>query len=416
MNRSFIISLLVGGSILFGMDAKISFAVDGQPTWNFSLVASNTPLTYFSSPKLAFDHYGTPSVTWSALSESAASTVTQSQFSSLGLWSHRQISTGAGVGLETAIAFDRAERPTVAWINSTGAVRAQFNTDAAQNLTSSAHTSRPAISLSTDLAGNFQGIYNGSTPGALYDVRFTGGTFSSTNVATLSGVNNVYDTRLTTDYRGLRQSASRALLSSSGQWAVMLASEPQFGGPWSTGTLVTADSVDGVDIQTDPTDGRIAIAYTKTVGSTSSVVYSKFNGISFTTTQVLSSTTTVFKDVSLAFDLADGRPAIAYEEQVVSPSSAQRLSLAYLNGSSQWLTTLVDGSISLDSPAGGSRRPSLAFDDYGTSWPAIAYVDGNETLSVAFDPPAVPEPAMLAPLLALTIFSRRRIRVRNPRL
>lgn len=388
-------------------------AINGTPTWTFSLVQTGAPVTYMSSPSFAFDHYGTPSVTWTALPQSGGnSTVMHSQFTGLGMWSHRSVTTASGAGQESAITFDRAERPALAWVNSSGAVEGQFNNGTIQAFGVNAATGNTALSLTTDLAGNIRGAYAGSTPGAIYDIKLTGTTFSSTNIVNFSNVNILNDLRMTTDNHGLRHVAAAVRFNGS-TWGVQVASEPQFGGPWATATFATGDAIDGVDIQTDPADGRLALAYTRFQAGTnqSSLVYAKFNGISFDTTTVLSSTTTVFKDISLAFDRSDGRPAIAYEELL--NTSAQRLSFAYKNASSVWQTSLVDDTILLDSPLGLPRRPSLAFDDYGTSWPAISYVDANESLMVAFDPPGVPEPtSLLLWIGALLLTRQRQARVR----
>ena len=130
---------------------------------------------------------------------------------------------------------------------------------------------------------------------------------------------------------------------------------------------------------------------------------------SIATTEILSFNTFRYQDVSLEFDRSDGRPAIAFERRVNS-TSAQELWYAYLNASSVWQTSLIDSTISLDAPDGNMPRgPSLAFDDYGTSWPAVAYVDSNGALNVAFDPPA-PEPSCLAAGTLVAVLSIRRRR------
>ena len=81
---------------------------------------------------------------------------------------------------------------------------------------------------------------------------------------------------------------------------------------------------------------------------------------------------------------------------------------AYLDGAQQWQTSLVDDSIAPDAPDGMPRAPSLAYDDYGTSWPAIAYADADGSLTVAFDPP-VPEPGVMGlAFVGLALIARRR--------
>ena len=390
--------------------ATSALAVNGTPSWFESRVGT-VPGGYFaSSPSLAFDHYGTPSVSWSRVfNGSGTNTVHRSQFTGLGLWSTLDVATGTDIGLVTSLAFDRAERPTIAWINNGGAVAASFNGASPQSFGINATTTTPSLDISYDLAGNLRGAYGRTTPGNFFDISHTGATFNTADMTTLPGVTSVIDAALIADGRGLRQVAARAHLSGGGQ-GVVIASEPSIAGPWATAQLVTADNIFGVDIAMDPTDGRAALAYTtfNSTTSTSKLFYAKFNGFQLQTTEIFSTTAHRYEDVSLAFDLGDGRPAIAYERRV-NASSAQELHFAYLNAGAMWQNSLVDAMISMDAPGGRPRRPSLAFDDYGTSWPAIAYIDTDGGLNVAFDPP-VPEPQALALLAVVACFIRRRFR------
>jgi hypothetical protein len=155
------------------------------------------------------------------------------------------------------------------------------------------------------------------------------------------------------------------------------------------------------------------VAYTTrdNTSGVSKLFYSKFNGFSMQTQELASSATFRYEDVSLAFDFSDGLPALAYERKNLG-SGAEELMFAYRdNVMWQLPATAVDGTISMDAPGNKPRAPSLAFDDFGTSWPAIAYVDkdtmsGQERLHVAFDPP-VPEPGTLG-LLVIPFVARRR--------
>jgi hypothetical protein len=395
-------------TLAFGPPSAV--ATSGTPTWTFSLVGSPGANTYVSTPDLAFDHYGTPSVSWSLVSTvGAANSVRHSQLLGLGIWDNRELLSASGAGIRTAHAFDRAERPSVAWINDNGSVQGQFNYAGNQTITASgANVLAPTLSLYYDLAGSLRGTYGTSSAGAYWSIGFTAPNFNTASMTTVPGVSTVQDAKMVVDHRGLRQLAARATLSGGGQ-ALSLASEPPGGGgAWPSTNFVTADAVDGVDVEVDPTDGRVAVAYTTftSATNTSRLFYTKFDGGSTTTTQILSTTSERYYDLSLDFDRSDGRPAIAYERKV-NATSAQELWFAFLNPSSVWQAGLVDATISSELFNGMPRGPSMAFDDYGTSWPAIAYTDADGSLRVAFDPP-VPEPAT-ALLLGLAFIPRRRL-------
>jgi hypothetical protein len=318
------------------------------------------------------------------------------------------VASGINIGLVTSIAFDRAERPTIAWINNEGNLAASFNGGPAQVFGVTAATATPALSISYDLAGNLRGAYAKNTPGNFFDISHTGGSFSTQDMTTISGVSSIIDAAMITDGRGLRQIAARANLPAGGQ-AIMIASEPSLPAAWASGQLIAADNVYGVDNKMDPSDGHAALVYTTfdNASQASKLFYTKFTGFGSVTTEIFSSTSQRFEDVSLSFDLSDGQPAIAYERRV-NMSGAQELHFAYRTPALSWQTSLVDAMVSLDAPGGRPRRPSLSFDDYGTSWPAIAYVDSDGGLNVAFDPPA-PEPqAILLLTLAALFLPRRR--------
>lgn len=399
--------------ICAAMIASPAVAIDGTPVWFSSFVASPGANSYVSSPVLAFDHYGSASVGWTEINQNTNDgAVRHSQMTGLGLWNTRTLITGNDVGKRAALSFDRSERPLLAWVNGDGSVQGQFNYGANQSIagTGAANAARPNISLGYDLAGNARGFFGGTTTGNFRSIGHTGSAFNTADMLSLTGVTLVHDSAMSTDGQGRRHFAARGNLSGGGQ-GLMIASEPAGGGTWSSATLASADAITGVDIARDPTDGRMALTYTThtSATNTSKLFYAKFTGSFLQSTELLSSTTEQFRDVSLAFDLSDGRPAIAYEN-FVNSNSAQRLLMAYLTGAMTWQHSLVDDSILHDAPNNHARRPSLAFDDFGTSWPAISYIDSNGALTVAFDPPA-PEPATAGLLLlaCLGVAIRRKI-------
>jgi hypothetical protein len=383
-------------------------AINGTPTWFQSEVGLPLVSSYVSTPTLAFDHYGSAAVSWSSVSQVGGThSVRYSQFLGFGQWHTRELASSVGAGMRTSLSFDRSERPSVAWVNTNGSVQASFNLGAPQELTATgAHFNNPVVSLSHDLAGTLRGMYARETAGNLFEIGYTTGSFTNANMTTLSGVTSIVDAAMLADDRGLRQVAARVNLT-AGDQGLVLASEPFGGGTWPAVTHIVADNVTGVDLAMDPTDGRMAVAYTTRddTSGISKLYYSKFNGFSMQTTELASSAAFRYEDVSLAFDFSDGLPALAYERKNIG-SGAEELMFAYRdNVMWQLPAAAVDGTISMEAPGNKARGPSLAFDDFGTSWPAIAYADSDGSLNVAFDPP-VPEPGTLLMFLAMITMGR----------
>ncbi|MCB9856822.1 MAG: hypothetical protein H6818_14165 [Phycisphaerales bacterium] len=396
---------------LVGLLASITFVVpvlgvDGVPIWRQSVVSPAGADAFVTSPSLAFDHFGGPSVAWSRFSTIGGNnTVYRSELLGLGLWAHRSVASGFGLGAATSLSFDRAERPIVAWTTSGNEVHADFNNGQVTGLVGAdAGGSGQALSISHDLAGNLRGVYCGADAGNLRSVDFDNVGFSSLSLTTVPGVQEIVDAQLVTDHVGLRHVIARAELP-GGMEGVVVASEPSFPASWPVATLASAGSVGGVSVATNPANGRVGVAYSTTDGGTSRLVYAEMHDFALETTVLFQTSTSIYEDVSLAYDLSDGRPAIAFEENVLA--GGESLSLAYVDGAQQWQTSLIDDSIRLDAP-GAMLKPSLAFDDYGTSYPAVAYVDDDGALTVAFDPPAVPEPASFVLLLAAAAMIRGR--------
>ncbi len=398
-------------AVACALDPGTAAGTDGTPVWLEVEVAPPAPGAQLSAPTLAFDHYGRPSVSWSRVFATGLNEAYRSDRLGLGLWSHHLLEGATNTGMATSVSFDRAERPFSIWQGGSGSIKYQFNNGSTQTLVASgAHTTRPLLHAAHDLAGVLRGVYAGNNPGQVFAIQQSGTSYTSTNLFTIANVSEMKDLRLTTDHMGLRHIAAR-VETTTGDEKLFLASEPLTGGPWASMLHPAAGNVRGIDITTSP-EGEVAFAYStfESGTNTSRVFYSKFNGISLETTQVLSTTAHQFHDLSLAFDMSDGRPAIAYERQTVTPTPAEELHYAWLNASSVWQSVIVDGTISLSNPSGRLRRPSLAFDDFGTSWPAIAYADSDGSMNVAFDPP-VPEPAtLLLMACGLMVAARRRRR------
>ncbi len=402
------LSVCLGVVIIVSLTRQ-GHAINGTPVWNFTPVAAPQSGMSITAPALAFDHYGVPAIAWTQThSFDGTSILTRSRATGLGGWQHLTVDSGVNAAFAASMSFDRAERPTVAWVGGT-TVKTQFNDITLQTVAGNPGNSRYAIQVYHDLTGTLKGVYTGAATGSLFALSGANGNHTSTSIGVIPNAATIKDVAMTTDYAGRRHLIARARMNSNLD-AVVVATEPFSGSAWTMNTLTTVDIVGGVSIATDPTDGRIALAYTTYDGTTSKLFYAKSNGFSLATTEVQTSTSAVFEDIDLKFDLSDGRPAIAFERQVASPF-AQQLWFAYMNPSSVWQSGVVDSTIQMNHPTGLNRKPSLAFDDFGTSWPAIAYVDSDGSLQVAVDPPgAAPEPATVAMLALGSMLIRRRRR------
>jgi hypothetical protein len=164
--------------------------------------------------------------------------------------------------------------------------------------------------------------------------------------------------------------------------------EPGIG--WVTTTVNATGSYPSIAI--DPDSGFPAIAFYN-----GDLNYGSWDGDSWNLTIV--DAPGLVGVPSLAFDPADGNPAIAYTD-----STNGDLKLAWHDGST-WRVQIVDAVGDV------GDNPSLAFNDYGNGFPAIAYVDGTFGNAVPLyfieDPPApaVPEPASLLLLAWATLIT-----------
>jgi hypothetical protein len=125
----------------------------------------------------------------------------------------------------------------------------------------------------------------------------------------------------------------------------------------------------------DPDTGYPAIAYYDSANQ--NLVYAEWDGGQWAATNIDTAGVTGLWP-SLAFDPSDGNPAIAYQSQ-----TGGDLMFAWHDGV-QWNTQVaVNGT--LEVPTG--YTPSLAFNDFGTGFPAIAYFGIDSNLHFVEDPP-----------------------------
>jgi len=400
--------LLVLTMLVIGLATNSARAIDGTPVWFPSVVATAQPLKNISSPTLAFDHYGGAAVSWSRIeSFGQTNTVHFSEQSPLGLWNHRNVATGSGNGTSTSLSFDRAENPTVGWLDNDGDIRVDINRGSTTQLISNnALGEDGAMVLMHDLAGQLQGAYADVSGQSVYGINAAAPTITSHHLFDLANIDTIRDLDMTVDHTGRRHAIATARLPDQSE-AVFIASEPSFGGAWATALLDSGDQIGGASIAVNPQDGSLAIAYSKVDGGgLASLVYQDFSGPSPVTTNILSAADREFGDIDLEFDPSDGRPSIALEESISGGND--QLLFAYNTGGTSWATSLVDDSILLDTPD-GELRPSLAYDDFGSTYPAIAFVDDDGALIVSFDPP-IPEPATVLLMMIATgmVVHRRR--------
>jgi len=165
--------------------------------------------------------------------------------------------------------------------------------------------------------------------------------------------------------------------------------DPQIG-HWTTG-LVDPNLGGLPSLALNPTTGQPAMAYADAAGD---LTYIEWDGYNWSAPLALGAA--AFGGCSLAFDPADGNPAIAF-------GAADQLFFIWHDGIAWQPPQLLD-------PAAG-ENPSLVINEYGDGWPAVSYID-DDTGELWFiqDPPAAPEPGTLAILLAgaAAVVRRRR--------
>lgn len=392
------IRALIFSAITIGLAAAPAAAIDGTPVWFPSTVSAPVPSTSISAPSLAFDHYGGAAVSWSRINSSSQMNVVHfSEQSPLGLWNHRNVATGIGIGMATTLSFDRAERPTVSWLNEDATVQVDINRGAqTQLIASNALGDEGSLVFKHDIAGGLQGAYVSDSGQSVFGINATQPTITSDLLFNLSAIDQVRDLDFAIDHAGRRHVIATARLPDQRE-AVFIASEPSFGGNWATAMLDSGENIGGASIAVNPVNGELAIVYSKVDdgGGTSRLIFNDFSGVGMTTTEILAASDREFGDLDLEFDPSDGRPSIALEESIAGGND--QLLFAYNTGGTNWNTSLVDDSILIDTPD-GELRPSLAYDDFGTTYPAIAFVDDDGALIVSFDPP-IPEPSTAGLLL-----------------
>jgi hypothetical protein len=372
---------------------RVALAISITPVWKSpeSLATSVSYDNQRGDRFLAYDHYGVPSV----VSITSGGTVNFSRQLDGVNWVTGNF--GGSSAKHASLAFDRRELPGVTYGDSSGLHYVYFSSATSSfqnNLVDNTSVSLRQWTLGTGIAFDLYGrpavaaTVNDGSSGDLYAVRDTNqdGVLSSADTLELVTTNPDQFPSLVFDQQNRPVIASR-----NSPVSIDVAIKDPFL-PWATKLLSSnanpgsPDTVIG-SIAIDPTDGMPGVTWTNlTIGP--DLRYAKWNQLEnqWDSTIVVSTSSTQYGNTSLAYDPSDGRPAISYSD------SSGNVKFAWFNGSA-WTTQTV-----LSTGTAFAPRTSLAFNQYGHGFPAIAYItntgSGTGDLKFVVDPTnGVPEPA-----------------------
>ena len=356
-----------------------------QPNWKPFETVTDTLASQInhagSDRTLAYDHHGNPGI---AFYDDVNEVLRYARRVPGVGWVHSEVDGTGDVGKYPSLAYDRYERPAISYFDETNdnLKYAHFNGTAWQveTMADSADRVGQYTSLEFDLLGRPAVAYRDITNTSLKYISDTDGDLSLADETPITIVNDFNE--------GLY--ASLVFDPLNRPMITHHASSPDFdlrfsvlesGLGWVTTTVdSTGDTGRHPSIAIDPDSGYPAIAYQ--LNGADDLRYAAWDGDSWDLTTVDSSGD-VGSSPSLAFDPADGNPAIAYLR------------------STNWDLKL---------------SPSLAFNDFGTGFPSIAYFNsqgsGSGHLYFIEDPPALPEPGSLTLLsigVAAALIRRREI-------
>jgi hypothetical protein len=371
-----------------------------KPNWH----APEVVIDYLSHPDahsgasriLAYDHYGRPGVAISGPSFGL-------------LYARRVPGYGWGIGLPVitggwpvgslplspSVAFDRHELPVVGCgSGGNGTYIARLDADNVWHEQEVASEPSSYCSVAVDLYGRMAMAWYDETFSQMkfaYD-RNDNGVFDTTELeAVRSGGQTCRYVSLAFD------PANRpmvALQNTTGGAEDLMFAVRDAGTRWLEMTVDSAGSQGWMpSLAINPMTGFPAIAYAGDGGA--NLRYAEWNGEDWLVSVLPNPRENGITGVSLAFDPEDGNPAIAYHED--EPLAGGR----YLDWDATLLAftwrhedTWENQVVAWQGNTG--LHPSLAFNDYGTGWAGIAYLDAEWKVWYIEDPPAVPEPATLA--------------------
>jgi hypothetical protein len=372
--------------ILLSTLAAPAAAITGTPSWKpRELVYDRAEFTSLdgSDRMLAYDHHGNPGLIYQDQNDGSLDYARR--VPGVG-WASVEIDPNGGT--QPSLAFDRYERPAIAYRNTTSLRFAHFNGTTWQLQTADTSDAyEPALAF--DILGRAAIAYGSLAPNyTLKYIRDTDGDFSFADETPVV----VDSTMFTGFFQSLAfDPLNRPMIAHverPGFFEDVLkfsVEEPGIG--WVTTIVDTNPSPFAVlpSVAIDPDSGYPAIAYG---GGAAGLRFAAWNGDEWDLTTI-DPTPDAGSQVSLAFDPADGHPAISYEDR-----DTMTLKFAWHNGSVWQTQTVETGILPI-------YQSSLAFNDFGNGFPSIAYVDEFSDLYFIEDPPlAVPEPAAVVLLLA----------------
>ena len=369
-----------------------ALGVDSDPTWKTPVQIGPAGAYGFSyhdaaDRLLAYDHHGNPGIVLG--NGSGGQPWHFWKIPGVG-WAAVGPDAVGSDGAYPSLAYDRHERPIFSYIDvADDRLKAAAWDGSAWQITTAATDAGQHSALAIDQYGHAAIAYRKNTGSLNYvedtdgDGRFDDETPGAVNL------NQFIHPSMTFD------ALNRPMIAAGYTFNNSLTFFVRDKGTWASRT-VEADGNTGwhPSLALNPLTGDPAIAYTNTAQSELRYAWWDADTEAW---QIEFVDATPSGYCSLAFDPADGRPAISYR------GVSGHLKFAWRDDA-VWHDQIAVNFAN-------ARQSSLAFNDYGTGWPAIAYVDTLGTAWFVEDPPAVPEPATMAlVLLGGTILLRRRRR------
>ena len=387
---------ILAAIVIFAFAAGGARALDSDPVWEppeqVTYSGATNRYQHLGSDRiLAFDHHGFPAV-GVHLSGSANRPACFRRVPGFG-WSEDYADASGSEGAYPSLAFDRYERPAISYVDG-GSDQVKYAAwdGAAWNaavVDTGVNSGYGCTALAMDLYGR-PAIAYVATGGVVKFVMDTDGDgdWSDETKQTVSETTSNRWPSLAFD------PLNRPMIAFHNDSVdnLCFAVKDNVQSVWRVKTVDAAGTTGWYpSLAIDPDNGYPAISYQD--ASASALNYAWWDGEAW---QIDEGVATWGESSSLAFDPADGRPAIAF-------AAGGDLRFAWHDGSN-WHLQTVSTAV--------SYYPSLAFNEYGTGWPAIAFLDQQNTVYYTEDPPDVPEPATLSFLLigaaALLRLRRRR--------